>query len=678
MFKRIILLTILVFLTLIHTSSILSAGELVPISPKVFKNYTVQHRISNPPFRIPTDDYFELNHTDNEADYYMAPSDEADTFFVVFEPLAACSVIYAEIQWYTAGEVNAFAALYSEEAKISFPSGQAPPAGSTDISPVGEFLTDIMPNTVTGSYDWEYLDIGEGFSLGDPATLQPEMFGIGLIKNENNPIPLADDAGSYGCVYTWFGGPYTSTYPHTWGSYIQFAVEEMMLRVWVSYPFAMNMGIMISDVYEKSDTYNFTGPYEITCTLTPDSPITPEDITELKYTVNDGDTFSVQLEDIPPLGDDIYAASIEGDFSVDDEIRYWIYTHQNSSGIMRTSPRYYFDILEPDHPNAELLFIYENLDGYEFHAWYEFFSSHLPNFSTEYWSVEEHNGIDESVVNWGWETVFLMGWGCSVIPALDEPNVFSSFLDEGGDLFYSDQDYFFANNLPSEGTFEPGDFAYEYFGIVDYWNDPETPDTSYLGEYWDPVSSSFAEDPYITYYELSTNIWCDYFTTGSEEIFYGFEGGNVYGCRHEEGDMKTVYLGFNVWWGCDIDTGGYYHASAQFQTLIDDIVEYLDIHPGEVEDVSVTGIPNKFEFYPPYPNPFNQRTALDFVLPSAGIIRLAVYDINGREIAVLVDDYKVKGSHEVVFDAEGLSSGLYFVRLETDRFSEAKKVLLLK
>ena len=66
-----------------------------------------------------------------------------------------------------------------------------------------------------------------------------------------------------------------------------------------------------------------------------------------------------------------------------------------------------------------------------------------------------------------------------------------------------------------------------------------------------------------------------------------------------------------------------------------------------------------------YPNPFNPSTTIAFSLPQAQIVRLAVYDITGREVAVLADELFVAGEHQVTFDGTQLPSGIYFARIET-------------
>jgi len=79
-----------------------------------------------------------------------------------------------------------------------------------------------------------------------------------------------------------------------------------------------------------------------------------------------------------------------------------------------------------------------------------------------------------------------------------------------------------------------------------------------------------------------------------------------------------------------------------------------------------------------YPNPFNPSTTIAFDLPKAGHISLRVFDLLGREVAVLKDGLVEAGSHRVIFDGSGLASGIYFARLDAAGFSQTKKLMLLK
>jgi hypothetical protein len=76
------------------------------------------------------------------------------------------------------------------------------------------------------------------------------------------------------------------------------------------------------------------------------------------------------------------------------------------------------------------------------------------------------------------------------------------------------------------------------------------------------------------------------------------------------------------------------------------------------------GEPLAFELAPAYPNPFHTRTTLAYTLPEAADVRLEVYDLLGRRVAVLVDDRLLAGRYEAAFQAEsGLAAGAYVGRL---------------
>jgi hypothetical protein len=79
-----------------------------------------------------------------------------------------------------------------------------------------------------------------------------------------------------------------------------------------------------------------------------------------------------------------------------------------------------------------------------------------------------------------------------------------------------------------------------------------------------------------------------------------------------------------------------------------------------------------------YPNPFNPSTEIQYQLSSAADVRLSVYDMQGREVKVLVQQAQAAGKYHASFDATGLSSGAYFYRLEAGKVSQTQKMLLVK
>ncbi len=79
-----------------------------------------------------------------------------------------------------------------------------------------------------------------------------------------------------------------------------------------------------------------------------------------------------------------------------------------------------------------------------------------------------------------------------------------------------------------------------------------------------------------------------------------------------------------------------------------------------------------------YPNPFNPATTITYNLPSSGKVKLIVYDVIGRHVMTLVDEYQTLGIHAASFDGSGLASGVYFYRLTAPGVTQVKKMLLTK
>jgi hypothetical protein len=91
-------------------------------------------------------------------------------------------------------------------------------------------------------------------------------------------------------------------------------------------------------------------------------------------------------------------------------------------------------------------------------------------------------------------------------------------------------------------------------------------------------------------------------------------------------------------------------------------------------------VPRNINLFQNYPNPFNPTTTINYELPKASNVELKIYDILGREIKTLVDEYQQPGIHNSVFNTQNssLSSGVYFYKLKADTYLEVKKMLLLK
>ncbi len=89
-------------------------------------------------------------------------------------------------------------------------------------------------------------------------------------------------------------------------------------------------------------------------------------------------------------------------------------------------------------------------------------------------------------------------------------------------------------------------------------------------------------------------------------------------------------------------------------------------------------IPSLFRLYQNYPNPFNPTTMIAFDMPKDGYVSLKIFNSLGQEVAVLIDGSIKAGVYQKMFNASALPSGIYFYKLQTDGFSDVRKMSLIK
>ena len=89
-------------------------------------------------------------------------------------------------------------------------------------------------------------------------------------------------------------------------------------------------------------------------------------------------------------------------------------------------------------------------------------------------------------------------------------------------------------------------------------------------------------------------------------------------------------------------------------------------------------LPTEFSLDRAYPNPFNPTTTLSFALPIETEVSLSIYNLQGREVATLIDANMDAGYHSVVWDANSYASGVYFVKMVAGEFVNTQKLMLVK
>jgi subtilisin-like proprotein convertase family protein len=142
---------------------------------------------------------------------------------------------------------------------------------------------------------------------------------------------------------------------------------------------------------------------------------------------------------------------------------------------------------------------------------------------------------------------------------------------------------------------------------------------------------------------------------GPEEEMGTFGGTNIHGnWILEIYDDQSSDEGMLIGWGLRINNG-----NTDTQT----------------EPVNTPGV---FRLYQNYPNPFNPVTSIKFNLPKPSIVKLIVYDVLGREVRTLMNEFKEADNYELQFDGSSLASGVYYCRIEAGDFVDVKKMVLVK
>jgi photosystem II stability/assembly factor-like uncharacterized protein len=170
--------------------------------------------------------------------------------------------------------------------------------------------------------------------------------------------------------------------------------------------------------------------------------------------------------------------------------------------------------------------------------------------------------------------------------------------------------------------------------------------------------------------ESKRSILCTYFKNESE----GYIGG-IFGYIASTNDGGYTWKPFQTWCnnhiekvyvfddhsGIAIGGGGTILRNNNLVVVIDNSTSFNHL--------------NNFSVSQNYPNPFNPSTKISWQSPVSSWQTLKVYDILGNEVATLVNEYKDAGYHEIEFNAAGLSSGVYFYRIQVGEFIETKKMI---
>ena len=146
------------------------------------------------------------------------------------------------------------------------------------------------------------------------------------------------------------------------------------------------------------------------------------------------------------------------------------------------------------------------------------------------------------------------------------------------------------------------------------------------------------------------------------------------------GDTQTVDLGFTLdpeWAPSNCEMVAFIQDNDSKEILQGAKVNLTEMEALEVEKFTNT-IPEFFHLYQNYPNPFNASTTIRYELKENSAITLSIFNIHGKEIDMIVNDYQQAGEHSITWNGQYVPSGIYFIRLSSGEIVQTRKAVLLK
>lgn len=187
----------------------------------------------------------------------------------------------------------------------------------------------------------------------------------------------------------------------------------------------------------------------------------------------------------------------------------------------------------------------------------------------------------------------------------------------------------------------------------------------------DDFPTSMAVDKYGSVYVTGSSIGA---SNDIETIKYNSSGVQQWEQRYN-GTANFIDLAKSI----AVDKSGnvYITGYSDFVANNSDIITIKYTQPVGINTISSI-VPSEFSLGQNYPNPFNPATNIQFDMLKGDFVTVKIFDVLGKEIENLIDEYKPAGSYMISYDAGQLKSGVYFYRMETKDFTETKKMILVK
>ncbi|HDP68940.1 MAG TPA: T9SS type A sorting domain-containing protein [Candidatus Marinimicrobia bacterium] len=320
-----------------------------------------------------------------------------------------------------------------------------------------------------------------------------------------------------------------------------------------------------------------------------------------------------------------------------------------------------------------------------------------------YWNLDEHKGIDTTVIFYpDFLTLLVLDGDDMILPVTDieHQDIYNiaGFLNSGGNLLLVDMDYFYRWDLIGEGNFESGDFAYDFLGIEDYESDPDDDynpdnggiaDTLLLSVAKNPVTSAFSVDS-LAYgplrYQIGDSVilnWADFIEPSNDgrQVFRGKISKRGLAVCLESKYYRTATFCVPIELA---------ESTAEFYSLLDSTLAWLnenttrlDTTFSDIERQQPVALNSSFHLLGNYPNPFNPVTTISFELMERDKVTVRIFNLLGEQVAEILNAELKPGIYFYNWTAKSgngrlLPSGIYIYRLEVGSQSAAGKMILLR
>ena len=401
-----------------------------------------------------------------------------------------------------------------------------------------------------------------------------------------------------------------------------------------------------------------------------------------------------------------------------DTVEYYISAYDPHKLRSRSRP-VTFARIEPEHPGADYLVILDGKHSADIDTFFDVLFSHIDfqyhRITFELWDISKYNGIDASVMNYGWNTIYVSGWKCEkTIPGQNYfPNLFAEWLEQGTteaphNLLYIDQDYFCAHSeygCDWDGELEEGDFLYDYFNVTgavsnNHGSNKGGYDSVAVGK----IGSDFEEIEILFRpnawdgLSLRNDLFPDWIIDvgpDAELILNYRDSGHGAGVRMDREYYRAVYIPWPEFFASDTLENGQNAPRTELIEFMRMVLEWMGPYidppypPPPIVEVETGEVDNHvidvFLLYPNYPNPFNSTTDIRYQIVDGRSFPTTVKIINilGQEVRMLVNEVQEAGAYSIRWDGTDewgmpVGSGVYFYQLKSGDFVETKRMLLLK